>query len=171
LAVDSSGNLLIADGVRLRRINSRGVISTVAGDGYLRYIGDGGPAASATLARPSSLFFDARGNLLFADPGMHRVRRISPSGIIETVAGTGLPGFNAAQFTATLTPLDTPSGVAADPAGAIFIADTNNQRIRKVNAGGTIATLAGTGTPGSGPQGVPADQSALRAPRGVCADG
>jgi len=170
LALDAGGSLLIADGVRIRRVNGQGVIATTAGDGFLHYIGDGGPAPAAVLLRPSSLAFDAQANLYFADPGLHRVRRVSAAGTVSTVAGTGTPGFSGTQLTAALTPLDTPSGIALDAAGTLLIADTGNQRVRRVTADGRIRTFAGTGFAGAGPDGVAPEQSPLRDPGGACAD-
>ena len=170
LAFDAAGGLLIADGARVRRVNGQGVIATLAGDGYLRAIGDGGPAAAAALLRPSGLAADGRGNVWFADPGMHRVRRIDAGGQIATAAGTGIPGFNDAQPVAAVTPLDTPTGVAVSPAGDVLIADTSNQRIRGIGVDGRIRTVTGTGAASSGPEWVTPDRAPLRAPRGVCVD-
>jgi trimeric autotransporter adhesin len=173
LAVDLTGNLLIADGVRVRKIDSRGLIQTLAGDGYLHALGDGGQAGVALLSMPSAVALDSTGTLYVADTGTQRVRQVLPSGMIRTLAGTGVVGDETDQTPVALaaaTPLHSPMGVAVDPSGNVIIADTNHHRIRQVGADGRIRILVGTGTPGTGAEGLPPAQMPLKAPQGVCID-
>jgi uncharacterized protein (TIGR03437 family) len=169
LAVDLTGTVYIADGVRVRSVDPSLIIHTVAGDGYLHAVGDGGPATSAQLYRPSAIVLDYSGNLFVADTGTQRVRQVTPSGIIVTVAGTGIAGYNGDQGQASSALLNSPGGVALDAAGGLVVADTVNQRIRKVS-GGVISTVLGTGIAGSGPQNTAPLQTPVRSPGGVCFD-
>jgi hypothetical protein len=122
-------------------------VSTTAGTGVVGYTGDNGAATSATLAYPSGVAYDASGNLFLADANNHVVREVSKTGTITTVAGTGIEGFSGDGAAATAAQLDTPTGVAVDASGNLYIADSHNHRIRKVS-GGTITTIAGTGIAG-----------------------
>ena len=135
LAVDCTGNLFIADGAnrRVRKVNTNGIISTIAGTGTSGYSGDNGPATNAELGSPVGLAMDNSGNLLFADSGNSRIRKVSTNGIITTVAGGGKYDLGDGGV-ATNTTLNFPRGVAVDTAGDLFIADTYNQRIRRVNS-------------------------------------
>jgi uncharacterized protein (TIGR03437 family) len=169
LALDFSGNLLIADSVRVRRVDPSGQIQTVAGDGYLHAVGDGGQASNAMLSQPSAVSLDAHGNLYIADTGTQRVRQVSSSGVITSLAGTGTAGYDRDQAPAASAELNWPTGVAAGMNGPVWIADSYNHRVRKV-AGGLIATFAGIGASGTGSEGLAPQQTQLRGPRGVCAD-
>ncbi len=170
LAPDLNGNLYIADGVRVRRVDSFGQIQTVAGDGYLHALGDGGAATAALLFQPSAIALDSFGSLYIADTGLQRIRQVSPSGVITTLAGTGIAAASGDGLPATTASLNSPMGVAVDPAGNILIADTYNHRIRQVAADRIIRTVAGTGTGGIGSEGLPPAQTALRGPRAICTD-
>jgi uncharacterized protein (TIGR03437 family) len=170
IAADSLGNVYVADGVRVRRIDRRGTIQTVAGDGYLQSVGDGLAATSALLFQPAAVALDHAANLYIADGGTNRVRQVGPSGIIRTFAGTGLAGPGPDQTTSVKSNLYSPMDVGMGPAGNLFIADTYNHRIRAVDANGLISTAAGTGIAGRGAEGLGAGQMGLRAPRGVCLD-
>ena len=135
-------------------MSADGIITTVAGNGVAGFSGDGGPAIDAQLYLPAALAVDGKGNVFILDwgdtygpanaPGLlagNRVRRVSPDGIITTVAGNGVPGFSGDGGPASDAQLSRPGGIAADSAGNLFIADTYNQRIRKVSSDGIITTV------------------------------
>jgi sugar lactone lactonase YvrE len=162
VAVDRSGNVLIADAghARIRSVTPDGVIHTIAGTGLSGFSGDGGPATSARIS-PANLVVDPNGNIVIADSGNFRIRKITTDGVINTVAGTGIAGVSADGIPATASWLAYPYGVAVDRAGNIFIAETGAFRIRKVTPAGTITTVAGTGCCGSGGDGGPATAAQL----------
>ncbi len=149
VALDAAGNLFIGDSGngRVRRVEAAtGIITTAAGGGS-SFPGDGGPATSASLQSPCGVALDRTGNLFIADISFPRIRRVDAStGVITTVAGTGNVGFSGDGGPATDASLNLPFGVAVDGAGDIFIADSYNSRVRKVNANGTITTVAGGGS-------------------------
>ena len=118
----------------LRKVNAAGIISTVAGDGFSGYFGDGGPATAAEFNAPAALCKDVLGNIYIADTRNNVIRVINTAGIINTYAGTGIAGFNGDCLLDTLAQLDTAYGVAIDASGSIYIADQFNFRIRKINA-------------------------------------
>jgi len=155
---------------RVRRIASDGTINTVAGNGG-PFGGDGGPASGATLNYAFGVASDGNGNLYVADTYNNRIRKIAADGSISTVAGTGVAGFGGDGGSALKAQLNTPSGVSLDSAGNIYIADTYNDRIRRVSAGGIMSTVAGSGTTGYSGDGGAATAAALNAPRGVTAQG
>jgi hypothetical protein len=142
LAVDAAGNIYIADRSNRVREISNGVITTVAGNGTSGFSGDGGPAVNAQLTSPSGVAVDAEGNLYITERG-NRIRQVS-NGVITTVAGTGMPGFSGDGGPATGALLTTPTGLAVDAAGNLFIGDPANHRIRRIS-NGTITTVAGGG--------------------------
>ena len=147
----NNGSLHISDSgnARVRQVAASGSISTVAGNGTPGYAGDGGPAVSARLAGPTGLAFDPAGNLYIGDTGNSNVRQVAPSAVIATFAGNGSScGFGADGDPATLTPLCAPQGVVADLAGNIYIADTDHNRVIRVDPAGNIHNVAGTGTAG-----------------------
>jgi trimeric autotransporter adhesin len=171
LAADLGGNLLIADGVRVRRVDPSGIIATVAGDGYLYSVGDGGPAAMAQLYLPSALALDSAGNLFIADSGTERVRQVTPDGTMTTLAGTGVAARGAADGSpAAGVSLYTPMGVAMDSSGNVLVADTYNHRILLVTPAHAMRAVAGTGTSGASPDGTVPLSAQLRGPRAVCVD-
>ena len=149
LAVDSSGNLFIADGNNnvIRQVKPSGIISTVAGNGSAGYSGDGGPATSATLNYAYGVTVDSKGNLFIADGYNNVIRKVNTSGIITTVAGNGVAGYSGDGLLATFASLNSPSSVAVDAAGDIFISEYNNNVIREVLASGIITTVAGNQGP------------------------
>jgi sugar lactone lactonase YvrE len=171
VAVDREGNLYIADAenYRIRKVDKEGTITTIAGTGEEGYSGDGGPATSAQLTYPVGLAFDDRGNLYIADE--LSVRKIDPSGTITTVAGTGRGGhFSGDGGPATEAKLIA-ADVALDSKGNLYIADSDNHRIRKVNKDGIIHTVAGSGKKGHSGDGGPATKAALNEPSSIDFDG
>ena len=173
VAVDAAGILYIADvgNHRVRRVDASGLIHLVAGTGSPGYGGDGGRAVDAQLAEPIAVAVDGSGNLYIADLRNHRVRRVDAGGRITTVAGTGLGGYGGDGGPAVNAPLNLPGDVAVDAVGNLYIADTSNDRVRRVDAVGTITTVAGTGSGGYGGDGGPAVRAQLDAPVGVAVDG
>ena len=137
-------------------------ISTIAGNHAPGFAGDGGAAISAQLNYPSNLAVDAAGNVYIVDNGNNRIRKVATDGTISTVAGTGVGGFSGDGGQATAAQLQNPYSIAVDAAGNIFIGDDGNNRIRKVDAQGTISTYAGTGTSGFSGDGGPATLANLR---------
>jgi sugar lactone lactonase YvrE len=147
VAVDAAGNLFVAELNRVRKIDMSGTITTVAGDGTLGDSGDGGPATRAQLSA-TSITLDSAGNLYIV--GNHRVRKVSPAGIISTVAGNGIFGFSGDGGSAIDAQLYGPSGAAVGANGDLYIADMANRRIRKVSTDGILTTVAGGGDNGDG---------------------
>lgn len=168
IAVDSKGALYIATGMYIRKVSPAGVISNYAGSGCGSGVGDGGPAVDACLSSPTGLAFDSQDSLFVADATQNVVRKITSDGIISTVAGSGTAGFGGDGGLATVAMLKSPHGVAVDTQGNLYIADSFNHRIRKVNALGIISTLAGT----DGPYitAGPAIQAKLELPLDVAVD-
>jgi uncharacterized protein (TIGR03437 family) len=172
LALDNGGNLYIADSTsqRIRKIDTNGNITTIAGNGVDAFTGDGGLAVNASLGFPIGVAVDGAGNVYVADGDNNRIRKISTSGIITTVAGNGAGGFTGDGGLATNASINIPSDVAVDAAGNIYIADAGNNRVRKVDTTGTITTLAGTGSDGYAGDGGPASQAMLNFPWSVAVD-
>jgi len=172
VAVDASGNLFIADfgNNRIREVSASGIITTVAGNGSQGFSGDGGLATSASLNQPTDVAVDASGNLFIADDYNNRIRKVSASGIVTTVAGNGAQGFSGDGGPATSAELYYPNGVAVDASGNLFIAEGGNDRIRKVSASGIITTVAGNGTYGFSGDGGPATSASLYVPIDVAVD-
>ena len=173
LAVDSEGSLYFVDQgtFRIRKVDSSGRVSTIAGSGLVGYSGDGGPATSARLgARVEGLAVDTEGNVYIADTQNYRIRRVNLSGEIDTVAGTGEWGRQGDAGPATRAGLTAVYGLAVDAAGNLYVADTWDDRIRKINVDGTISTVAGTGEEGQSGDGGPATEARLNKPRGLAVD-
>ncbi|HMD70866.1 MAG TPA: IPT/TIG domain-containing protein [Bryobacteraceae bacterium] len=169
---DASGNLYISDAGNhtVRRVAPDGTASLFAGTGDPGYSGDGGPARQARLSAPSALALDAAGNLYVAERGNSVIRKVSPAGIIQTVAGDGIAGFGGEGGPATSARIALPDGVAVDSSGNIYISDTANHRIRKVTSDGMIYTIAGSDAYGSSGDGGPASQALLINPRALAFD-
>ncbi|MEV7817573.1 NHL repeat-containing protein [Streptomyces flaveolus] len=147
-----------------------GTIITAAGNGEAGFVVDGGPAVGTKLQYPYGVAVDGAGNLYIADSYNHRVRKVAPNGNITTVAGTGVAGFVSDGGPAVATNLHYPHGVAVDGAGNLYIADSNNHRVRKVAPNGNITTVAGTGQAGFVSDGGPAVATKLNYPLGVAVD-
>ncbi|MEV5137457.1 RICIN domain-containing protein [Streptomyces syringium] len=145
-------------------------ISTVAGTGTAGFSGDNGPAVSAQMRHPYGIVVDSTGALYISEYNNHRVRKITTDGKISTIAGTGTKGFSGDCGPATAAQLNRPREVAMDSAGAIYIADSDNHRVRKITADGKICTVAGTGAAGFGGDGGPATAAQLDGPYGVAVD-
>lgn len=175
VAVDSSGNLYIADtdNYRIRKVNSAtSIITTITGRGIPAFGGDGGPATSAYISISTGIALDSDRNVYIADTDNQRIRKInSTTGIITTIVGNGVDGFSGDGGPATSSSLNYPEGVFLDSQGNVYIADTYNNRIRKVdNTTGIITTIVGNGQSRFSGDGGPAINSSLRIPHAVCMD-
>lgn len=172
IIIDPQGNLLIADTANsvIRQISRSGMISTIAGTGTEGYYGEGTLATAAQLNAPSGLALDSRGNLYIADTRNHLIRKIT-QGIITTVAGTGNAGYTGDYKVATLAQLNQPTALAVDAEDNLYIADTGNSLIRKLDPRGMIVTVAGTGQPGRSEDGISATRAVLNRPEGIAVVG
>ncbi len=193
VALDASGDIYIADqgNHRIRKVTvSTGLISTIAGSGSGSYSGDGGAATAASLKEPHGVVVDYSsgiyifiqlkhvihyvtiGNVYIADTYNQRIRQVTGStGIITTIAGTGSTSFSGDGSDAIIATLNTPTGVALDSLGNLYIADFNNNRVRKVAIlTGIISTFAGTGASGYNGDGMDATKAALDSPSRVAVD-
>jgi hypothetical protein len=170
--VDASDNIFIADmtNYRIRKVDTSGNISTVAGDGTQGDSGDGGPATDAQLTTPKGVFVDAAGNIFIVDSDVGRIRKVDTSGNITTIAGTGVVGYSGDGAAATLAQLSYPEDIFVDGTGNVFIADLNNHVIRKIDTSGNISTIAGDGTNGFSGDGAAATLARMQSPASVFVD-
>ena len=173
VAIDGSGNIYIADENNncIRKINSSGVISTIAGNGTLGYSGDGGAATAAELSLPRGVAVDGLGNVYIADYGNCMIRKVDNSGIISAIAGYRVSGSFGDGGPATASGLYFPTGVAIDRVGNVYIADLGNYAIRKINTSGIISTFAGNGHNGFSGDGGAATAARIYDATGVAVDG
>jgi sugar lactone lactonase YvrE len=173
VAVDGLGNLYIADTInqRIRRVDTSGVITTVAGTGMSGFSGDGGPGTSAQFATPYCVAADQLGTVYVADMGNSRIRRIDTTGMITTIAGSAASGPSGDGGAATSAQLASPYGVAVDSGGNVYVSDTNNHRIYRVDATGVITRVAGVGSGGLSGDGGPATSAQIATPYGIAVDG
>jgi DNA-binding beta-propeller fold protein YncE len=161
------------DNQRIRRLDLKTRRTTaVAGNGKRAYLGDGGPATIGSLNMPHEIQFDPRGNLYIAERDNHIVRKVeAKTGIISTLAGTGVAGFSGDGGAANQAQLRQPHSIAIDPSGQLLICDIGNHRIRRVNLStGTISTFAGTGEPKPTPDGAALKDAPLNSPRTIAFD-
>jgi hypothetical protein len=182
VAEDLAGNTYWGDtgNNRVRKVtsSSTGIITTVAGNGTAGYSGNGGPATSAKLSSPSGTAIDKNGNLYIADTGNNVIRKVTAAGVISTIAGNSMCEMNNQGINthvgdggpATSAELCAPTGVAVDNSLNLYIADTADNRIRKVTAAGIISTVAGNGQYGSSGDGGAATSAKLFLPTGVALD-
>jgi trimeric autotransporter adhesin len=172
VAVSATDEVFVSDyfNHRVRRVSRDGIISTYAGTGVFGFSGDNGIATNAQLGSPAGLAISVDGTLYVSDALNHRVRCVSPNGIISTVAGTGIAGFVGDGAFANRAKLDNPRGVGVDVKGNLYIADAGNGRVRRVALDGTISTVAGSGQSGFSGDGGLADGAALNFPIGLAID-
>ncbi|HEX7413426.1 MAG TPA: gliding motility-associated C-terminal domain-containing protein [Bacteroidia bacterium] len=163
---DPTGNMYIVDNgnQRIRKVNTLGIITTIAGNGIAGFSGDGGQATAARLKYPQDLAFDALGNLYIADVANERVRKVTTAGIITTIAGTGAGMYSGDGGQATAAGLYGPNGVTFDTKGNLYIADFYENRIRMVNTAGIISTVVGNGIAGFSGDGGQATSAELNGP-------
>lgn len=169
LAIDLFGNLyfVVGNHHRVRKIDTSGIITTIAGVGTAGFSGDGGFATNAQLNFPAGVAIDNQGNIYITESTGQRIRKIDSSGIITTIAGTGIIGYNGDNISALIAKLHTPIGITCDTQGNLYFADANNHRIRKINSAGVITTICGVGTPGYNGDNIPPDQASLNYPTAV----
>ena len=170
--ISSSGTLYILDqsNERVRIVNTSGIITTVAGNGSYGYTGDGAAATAAELGKPYSVAFDSSNNTYIADLWNFRIRKISATGVISTIAGNGTGGYSGDGGPATDAQIYNPSYVRFDNAGNLYFNDPGNSVIRKIDASGTVTTVAGNGTTGYSGDGGPATAAELSQPYGIVKD-
>ena len=171
-AFDSKGNMYVADGLNnvVRKIDTAGIITTVAGNGTPTHTGDGGPATAATLAGPWCVTVDIHNNLYIADEQNNVIRKVDTAGIITTFAGTGTMGSTGDGGPATAATFNYPNFVRFDSIGNLYVAENGGFKIRKINPAGMITTVAGNGNPTFTGEGGPATAASF-APFGFDFDG
>ena len=170
LAVGPGGQIYIAEGNRIREVGTDGRISTFAGTGVAGDGGDGGPAVQAQLNLPQGIAVDSAGNVYIADTLNNRVRRVGPGGTITTVSGTGEAGYSGDGQSGPQARLNLPTGLAIGFGDSLFIADTGNNVVRRLEPDGVIQTVVGTGDAGYRGDGFDALSALLHAPGGVAFD-
>lgn len=172
LAVDAAGNVYISDygNHRIRKVDTAGIITTVAGNGDVGFSGDENAAINARLWHPCGINFDKAGNLYIADSGNHRIRKVTPEGVITTVVGYVAGGFSGDEDSALAAQVLYPTDVVFDSKGSMYIADSGNNRIRRVTPEGIMKTFAGTGSYTFGGDGGAATSAQFRTPIGIAVD-
>jgi serine/threonine-protein kinase len=166
VAVDGSGNLYVADYGNdvIRKISPAGLVSTLAGTGAVG--ADNGAGIAATFDLPEGVAVDASGNVYVADNGNNLIRKITPAGVVSTLAGSGTAG--SANGTGTSASFNSPFGVAVDAAGNVYVADSGNNLIRKITPAGVVSTLAGSGARGA--NNASGSAASFNTPSGVSVD-
>lgn len=172
VTADNQGNLYIADtnNHRIRKVDIDGIITTIAGTYLVGYNGDGGPAIFSWLYGPTAVALDSAGSLFFSDESNYRVRKIDSTGVITTIAGTGVWGYNGDNILATSAMLKEPKGIAFDSQGNLYIVENEGHRVRKVAPSGTITTYLGTGVYNYNGDNLPVPLAELKAPSFVAVD-
>ncbi len=172
VAVDASGNIYILDvnNYRVRKINSVGTITTVAGNGTAGFSGDGGPATSAQINTSWGIAIDGSGNIYISDSQNHRIRKVSSTGTMTTIAGNGTGGYSGDGGLATSAQVNYPQGLVVDASGNLLIADLGNYRIRKISTTGTITTAVGNGSAGFSGDGGAATSAQINGAVGIALD-
>lgn len=172
VAVDALGNIYIADYSEstIRKVNTSGIISTIAGNGTWGYSGDGGQATSAEISDPTGIAVDGSKNVYIADYANNRIRKIGINGVINTVVGNGVIGFSGDGNAATSAEISGGGSLTVDALGNIYISDADNYRIRFVNTAGTIFTIAGTGIKGYSGDGGSATSAEINVSDGITID-
>jgi sugar lactone lactonase YvrE len=171
VAIGPNSAIYFSTFTQVYRLESNGTVTLIAGaPGFPSAVGDGGPATAAKISNPSSLAFDAAGNLYITEPFDSRVRKVTPGGTITTFAGNGHAGYSGDGGPASNALLSTPVDVKTDSSGNVFIADLTASVVRKVSASGIITTVAGTGTKGSSGDGGPATQATLSGAAAIAID-
>jgi len=168
---DNNGNFYCADqqGLRVRKVDTFEVITSICGTSIAGYNGDGGLADTSKLNGPGSVIADSIGNVYIADASNHRIRKIDvTTGLISTIAGTGVQGFSGDNGKAVNAQINLPGDICFDSYGNLLISD--NSRIRKVDKAGIITTIAGNGSYASSVNGGLADTSAIGSSAGICTD-
>ena len=175
LALDAANNLYIADfgHHRVRKVTPAGIITTVAGSGSFGFSGDGGQATSALLNGPNGLAVDGNGNLYVGEDGNHRIRKITPAGVISTLIGDGQGGASGDGGTAAQARMTYARGITVDASGVVYFADGFESRIRKITSDGKVHFVSGTsgGFAGDGPAALArmsGPQASRRTPAGAC---
>ncbi len=172
VTTDTNGNAYFTDpdNEMVLRLNSNGSLTAIAGNGNADFTGDGGLGTAASLDNPAAVAVDASGNVYVADEYNNRVRMITPNGIITTIAGTGDYGFTGDHGPAILAQLNLPAGIAVDSSGNVYVADTFNNRVRKIDTNGNINTIVGNGTAGYNGDGSLGPAAELNNPAGLALD-
>jgi YVTN family beta-propeller protein len=170
--LDGAGNLYVSDpsANRIRKVSTSGTITTYAGTGICGYNGENIAATMAMVCNPGSLVFDASGNLIVAEPYSGRIRKITKTGKITTIAGTGVPGYGGDGGPATSAQIGFTADLLYDSSGNLYAVDILNCVVRRIATNGTISTFAGTGTCGYNGDGIPATTAQLKGPRGLAID-
>jgi hypothetical protein len=143
IALDTQGNKYVSDGGYIRKIDTNGIITKIAGNGSIGFSGDGGLATNASIDNAYAIAVDNVGNVYFADTFNQRIRRVDTNGIISTIAGTGDSYFGEDNIPAITTTMLEPYGLAADSAGNVYFSDVLDCRVRKINDAGIITTVVG----------------------------
>ncbi|MEO8799780.1 MAG: hypothetical protein ABI551_17935, partial [Polyangiaceae bacterium] len=169
LAVSDDGSAYICDerNHAIRKIDASGIVTTIAGNGTAGFSGDGGPAKNAQLSSPFDVALGRDGSIYIADSGNRRVRKITPNGVISTVAGTGNDAYDGDGGPATSASIREPHGLAVGPDGSLYVTDTVAENLRRITADGTITTIAGANPAGTHDVVGPASAAALSYPSGV----